>query len=313
MSMYRPVLLALFMCTADVACGQTPTTMSTQPSASVASPGTGDAIRSGETRPGHPWTDREQRDWDDFVAAETMAAACRVAFRSPWMTRIPWSPVDGKGCADRTLYGRRGETIPHRGADAKPGVVDRRDLPKQIPGHPGMAAEQGRPALQQRSASAARRSVMNARSVAEACRLAFASGWVAKLGWTAFEGKACVIPGTAPEQQSPCGLNGQSTGYNDGCFEDSYPYYYEEELASGAIQHWECCVPIDALLSNSFRCAGSDCDSIDSVIDIPVYNSGNPKISDCMLLHPTSSEPWYVPACRPAAQTAEGFEHGREE
>jgi hypothetical protein len=71
------------------------------------------------------------------------------------------------------------------------------------------------------------------------------------------------------------------------CLRGTYIHQYR---TSGEV--WLCCIPVNEILSESFQCAGARLSLLGS--------SDYMKIRYCSLLHPTASEPTFIPVCIPA-------------
>jgi hypothetical protein len=85
------------------------------------------------------------------------------------------------------------------------------------------------------------------------------------------------------------------------CIRGNYTHVYETSQGfSGEREVWLCCVPVDEILSGSFRCADSPFPALFGDTDYT-------KIRYCSLAHPTSSEPRYIPVCIPAPLEAPGL------
>ena len=78
------------------------------------------------------------------------------------------------------------------------------------------------------------------------------------------------------------------------CVRGDYPHVYETgQGISGGREVWLCCIPVDEILSDSFRCA-------DSLFPQLFGDTDYSKIRYCSLADPNSSEPRYIPVCIPA-------------
>jgi hypothetical protein len=85
------------------------------------------------------------------------------------------------------------------------------------------------------------------------------------------------------------------------CVRGDYTHVYETSQGfSGDREVWLCCLPVDEILSDSFRCA-------DSLFPALFGDSDYTKIRYCSLAHPTSTEPRYIPVCIPAPLQAPGL------
>jgi hypothetical protein len=99
------------------------------------------------------------------------------------------------------------------------------------------------------------------------------------------------LPGRFPADGDPA---------SHACVRGDYTHVYEtSEGLSGDREVWLCCVPVDEILSDSFRCA-------DSLFPALFGDTDNTKIRYCSLADPTSSEPQYIPVCIPAPLRAPG-------
>jgi hypothetical protein len=87
------------------------------------------------------------------------------------------------------------------------------------------------------------------------------------------------------------------------CLSGSYSYPYEAAGITGR-EVWLCCIPVDEILRESFQCAGG---TLPRPFGSPEYI----KIRYCSLLHPTASEPTYIPVCIPAPLQAPGLDTRR--
>jgi hypothetical protein len=76
------------------------------------------------------------------------------------------------------------------------------------------------------------------------------------------------------------------------CLRGSYTHVYRGAGFSGQ-EVWLCCVPVDEILSDAFRCAAG---AFPPVLGSSEYL----KISHCSLQHPTAAQPTYIPVCIPA-------------
>ena len=84
------------------------------------------------------------------------------------------------------------------------------------------------------------------------------------------------------------------------CLSGSYTYPYQTAGITGR-EVWLCCIPVDEILRESFHCAGG---TLPRPFGSPEYI----KIRYCSLLHPTASEPTYIPVCIPAPLQAPGLD-----
>jgi hypothetical protein len=64
---------------------------------------------------------------------------------------------------------------------------------------------------------------------------------------------------------------------------------------------WLCCIPVDEILIDSFRCADSPSPALFGDTD-------DTKIRYCSLAHPTATEPRYIPVGIPAPLQAPGLD-----
>ena len=83
------------------------------------------------------------------------------------------------------------------------------------------------------------------------------------------------------------------------CIEGNYIYRYETDNGLSGREVWLCCVPINELLRGSFNCADGFLMSL-----IGIGDEDYLKVRYCHLLHPTSSDPIYIPVCIPAPLVA---------
>ena len=86
------------------------------------------------------------------------------------------------------------------------------------------------------------------------------------------------------------------------CIRGDYTHVYETSSGiSGDREVWLCCLPVDEILSDSFRCA-------DSLFPALFGDTDYTKIRYCSLAHPTSTEPRHIPVCIPAPLRAPGLD-----
>lgn len=80
------------------------------------------------------------------------------------------------------------------------------------------------------------------------------------------------------------------------CIRGDYHHVYETDSGwYGEREVWLCCVSIDEILSDSFQCGPS------LILDLLATRDPNyMKIRYCSLIHPTETEPTYIPVCIPA-------------
>jgi hypothetical protein len=80
---------------------------------------------------------------------------------------------------------------------------------------------------------------------------------------------------------------------NQNCLNSTYIYHYQISSGVNVGEVWLCCIPIDELLRDSFRCNG---------VDLPVRSGSgaDQKVQTCRLLNPTSTGLQYTVACIPA-------------
>ena len=89
------------------------------------------------------------------------------------------------------------------------------------------------------------------------------------------------------------------------CVRGDYTHVYQTSQGmSGDREVWLCCIPVEEILSNSFRCA-------DSPFPALFGGTDDAKIRYCSLAHPTSTEPSYIPVCIPAPLQAPGLDEAR--
>ncbi|MBQ0820046.1 hypothetical protein KBI52_07435 [Microvirga sp. HBU67558] len=79
---------------------------------------------------------------------------------------------------------------------------------------------------------------------------------------------------------------------SNACLRGSYSHSYETSGIAGR-EVWLCCIPVDEVLRDTFQCSGG-------TLPRPFGSPDYIKIRYCSLLHPTESEPTYVPICIPA-------------
>ena len=85
------------------------------------------------------------------------------------------------------------------------------------------------------------------------------------------------------------------------CIRGDYSHVYEAQSALFEDDVYLCCVPVEEILSDSFPCAASPIPNI-------FGNTDDAKIRFCSLLHPTETEPTYIPVCIPAPLEAPGLD-----
>lgn len=84
------------------------------------------------------------------------------------------------------------------------------------------------------------------------------------------------------------------------CIRGSYIHVYDTDQGQyGQREVWLCCVPVDEILSDSFDCGCSSFPTI-SMAGLLGGDSDYWKIRSCYLLHPTETEPTFIPVCIPA-------------
>ncbi|HEU4886928.1 MAG TPA: hypothetical protein VFV49_03505 [Thermoanaerobaculia bacterium] len=83
------------------------------------------------------------------------------------------------------------------------------------------------------------------------------------------------------------------------CLRGDYTHRYEMNGPFGR-EVWLCCVPTAEILRESFRCAGSFFPTL-------FGNANDQKIRHCSLLHPTATEPTFIPVCIQAPLQAPGL------
>ena len=94
----------------------------------------------------------------------------------------------------------------------------------------------------------------------------------------------------------PAGATAQARQF---CLDSNYIYRYQVAQGVHAGDVWLCCIPINELLRDSFRCGG---------FQLPIHfgSTADQKVQTCSLLNPTSTSVEYVPACIPAPLKAPG-------
>jgi hypothetical protein len=86
------------------------------------------------------------------------------------------------------------------------------------------------------------------------------------------------------------------------CIRGEYTHVYETSQGLGGDREvWPCCIPVDEILSDSFRCAASPFPALFGDTD-------DTKIRYCSLAHPTATEPRYIPVGIPAPLQAPGLD-----
>jgi hypothetical protein len=86
------------------------------------------------------------------------------------------------------------------------------------------------------------------------------------------------------------------------CVRGDYTHVYQTSQGmSGDREVWLCCIPVEEILGDSFRCADSPFPALFGGTDYA-------KIRYCSLAHPTSTEPSYIPVCIPAPLQAPGLD-----
>lgn len=95
---------------------------------------------------------------------------------------------------------------------------------------------------------------------------------------------------------APAGGTAQA---NQNCLSGRYIHRYQVSSGVHAGDVWLCCIPINELLRDSFRCGGRQ---------VPSHfgNAADQKIQTCSLLNPKSTSVEYIPACIPAPLKAPG-------
>ena len=84
------------------------------------------------------------------------------------------------------------------------------------------------------------------------------------------------------------------------CIRGSYIHVYDTDQGQyGQREVWLCCVPVDEILSESFDCGSSAFPTI-TLADLFGGSSDYWKVRSCHLLHPTETEPTFIPVCIPA-------------
>jgi hypothetical protein len=86
---------------------------------------------------------------------------------------------------------------------------------------------------------------------------------------------------------------------NQNCLNGTYIYRYQISSGVHAGDVWLCCIPINELLRDSFRCGGS-------LLPVHLGSSADQKVQTCSLLNPISTQVEYIPACIPAPLKAPG-------
>jgi hypothetical protein len=105
-----------------------------------------------------------------------------------------------------------------------------------------------------------------------------------------------LLPGRFPADGDPA---------DHACVRGDYTHVYETDQGlSGDPEVWLCCLPVDEILRDSFRCA-------DSFLLALFGDADDAKIRYCSLAHPTSREPEYIPVCIPAPLQAPGIDDVR--
>ena len=86
------------------------------------------------------------------------------------------------------------------------------------------------------------------------------------------------------------------------CIQGSYYHVYDTNQGMyGQREVWLCCVPVNEILSDSFNCGGMTFPAS----KIFGGDADYWKIRSCHLLHPTETEPTFIPVCIPAPLQAE--------
>jgi hypothetical protein len=80
------------------------------------------------------------------------------------------------------------------------------------------------------------------------------------------------------------------------CLTGNYHHVYRTDNQYGNSEVWLCCAPVAEILKDSFNCGSSGL----SLSQILGGGSDYWKIRSCSLLHPTASEPSFIPVCIPA-------------
>ena len=94
---------------------------------------------------------------------------------------------------------------------------------------------------------------------------------------------------------------------NHPCIRGSYIHIYDTDQGQyGQREVFLCCVPVDEILSDSFNCGSSAFPSL-SIASILGGDSDYWKIRSCYLLHPTETEPTFIPVCIPAPVSADSL------
>lgn len=87
---------------------------------------------------------------------------------------------------------------------------------------------------------------------------------------------------------------------NHPCIRGDYTHVYDTDDGQyGQREVWLCCVPVEAILNDSFNC-GSSAFPVISIGHLLGGSSDYWKIRSCALLHPTETEPTFIPVCIPA-------------
>ncbi len=91
------------------------------------------------------------------------------------------------------------------------------------------------------------------------------------------------------------------------CLRGNYNHVWEtDDGRYGRREVWLCCVPPDDIIDGSFDCGSSAFPTI-SIGTLLGGGSDYWKIRSCSLLHPTETEPTFVPVCIPAPEQAPGI------
>jgi hypothetical protein len=89
------------------------------------------------------------------------------------------------------------------------------------------------------------------------------------------------------------------------CIRGDCTHIYERSQGIGGEREVRlCCIPIDEIPKVSFRCANSWFPAL-------FGSSDYTKIRYCSLVHPTLTEPRYIPICIPPALQAPGLDGSR--
>ena len=100
------------------------------------------------------------------------------------------------------------------------------------------------------------------------------------------------LPGRFPADGDPA---------SHACVRGDYTHVYETSRGLSADPEvWLCCIPVDEILRDSFRCA-------DSLLPALFGATDDTKIRYCSLADPTSTEPQHIPVCIPAPLQAPGI------